>query len=85
MRVWIRQKHNSLLDSFRVGFLRVEGKRMIIRCPDTMNVLINCTKPFLDKEIEKKRIIVGGEYERTVIRTGEDPAAYPAGYHEGRT
>lgn len=67
MKVWLRQKHNQHFDSFRYAealFAR-EKKRVVVICPDTENVLINCSRPFFDKEVENGRIILSNPNEKT--------------------
>jgi hypothetical protein len=57
MRVWIRQHHNSLIDSFRYGERMNEGARIVVICPDTDNVLIDCSRAFYEAECRKRRIL----------------------------
>jgi hypothetical protein len=55
---WIRQKHNSLIDSFRVCRILNEGDRVVCLCPDTNNELINCSREFFDTQVESGNILV---------------------------
>ena len=57
MRVWIRQHHNTMTDSFRYGERMNEGARVVVMCPDTDNVLIECSRSFYESECRKRRIL----------------------------
>ena len=58
-KVWLINKHSGPLDtSWRVGNMEIEMDRVVVRCPDSGNVLINCTKKFFDVEVSKGRIII---------------------------
>lgn len=59
MKVWIRQTRNVLIDSFRYGVLLRDGTdRVVIMCPGEDNVLIDCSRDFLDGEIARGRIFL---------------------------
>lgn len=59
MKVWLKQHHNSLIDSYRYGDMMLDkaNDRVIIICPDTDNVLVNCSKSFYDAEVLAGRIV----------------------------
>lgn len=61
MNAWIRQKHNQYIDSWRIARIIYGKERVTLICPDTDNVLVDCSKEFLVKEIDQGRIIVGKE------------------------
>lgn len=59
MKVWLKQHHNRLIDSYRYGralFQRERG-RVVVVCPDSDNMLINCSRAFFDAEVERGRIV----------------------------
>lgn len=60
MKVWLKQKHNELFDSFRFGqALRAKKEgRMIVFCPETDNVLMDCSVAFFTSQVEKGNIII---------------------------
>ena len=57
MKVWLRQRHSKLVDSFRYGEASFGADRVVVICPDTENVLIDCSKAFFESEVAKGRII----------------------------
>ena len=60
MKVWLKQKHNELFDSFRFGWAlsaKKEG-RMVVFCPETDNVLLDCSNSFFTSQVEKGNIII---------------------------
>ena len=59
MKVWIRQHHDILTHSYRYGVLLRDGlDRVVVMCPDEDNILIDCSRDFLDGEIARGRIIL---------------------------
>lgn len=57
MKVWIRQQTTP--SSFRYGVLLRGGTdRVVIMCPDEDNILIDCSRDFLESEIARGRIIL---------------------------
>lgn len=55
---YLRQDHNKLIQhSFRVIWIFHEGNRVKCICPDTGNVLVDCSKAFFDSEVAKGRIL----------------------------
>lgn len=56
-QVWLKQRHNQYLDSWRYGRALKEENRVVIVCPDTENVLVDCSVSFFESEVKKGRII----------------------------
>lgn len=66
MNVWIKQRHNKLFDSYRIGRALREGDRVIVLCPESDNELINCSQAFFDAEIAKGRLVFDNPHQRTL-------------------
>ena len=57
MKVWLKQRH-GVLDTWRPGVAAFEGSaRVAVFCPDTDNVLIDCSRAFYDAQVAQGRII----------------------------
>lgn len=53
MKVWLKQLHGV-----RAGVAAFEGAtRVVIFCPDTDNVLIDCSRAFYNAQVAQGRII----------------------------
>lgn len=59
MKVWIKQHHNVLIHSYRYGEMMLDkaNDRVIIICPDTDNILIDCSRKFYESEVNAGRIV----------------------------
>lgn len=58
IKVWLRQKHNKLLDSYRFGNAEISRERVQVRCPESQNLLVDCSRKFFDSEVAKERIVL---------------------------